>query len=138
MRIFLTGGTGFIGKFLIPKLDNGKNQLLILSRDKITPNSKNQSFVTGNLSDIKDWKNELKNFKPDATIHLAWEGIPDYESEVSQRNLKYSLELIKFLTEINCKTILATGSVWEYGNKNGKLSESLSPKPFNPFTKAKT
>lgn len=92
----------------------------------------------GDLSDIKKWGDDLKKFKPEATVHLAWEGIPDFGRQTSKKNLKCSLELIKFLTEIDCQTILVSGTLWEYGEKMGKLSEDMQPQPFNPFTEAKT
>lgn len=138
MRIFLTGGTGFIGKFVVKKLDNKENRLLVLSRKpKPSTYSKNVSFLKGNLNNIKKWGEELKNFNPEATVHLAWEGIPDFGVQTSKKNLKASIELIKFLAKIGCRTILATGTLWEYGNRIGKLSENMKLDPFNPFTKAK-
>lgn len=138
MRIFVTGGTGFIGKFVVQKLDNGKNEILILSRNpKSSNSSKKVTFLKGNLSDQKRWDKNLKDFKPDAAIHLAWEGIPDFGVKTSRENLKNSLKLMKLLIKIGCKTIIAPGTLWEYGNRIGKLSENMRLDPFNPFTKAK-
>ncbi|OGE30450.1 hypothetical protein A3C59_00500 [Candidatus Daviesbacteria bacterium RIFCSPHIGHO2_02_FULL_36_13] len=138
MKIFVTGGTGFIGKFVISKLKSEKNKLLILTRNlHVSENSKNTLFVKGDLSDVNQWKDELKKFMPDAAIHLAWEGIPDYSSKNSIKNLNFSLELVQLLAEIGCKKILATGTLWEYGDQSGKLSEDMQIKPFNAFTAAK-
>ena len=138
MRIFLTGGTGFIGKFVVQKLDDKKNQLLVLSRNpKPSIYSKNVSFIKGDLNNLKKWASDLEKFKPDATVHLAWEGIPNFGVQTSRQNLKVSVALVKFLTKIGCQTILATGTLWEYGNKIGKLLEGMKLDPFNPFTRAK-
>lgn len=123
MKIFITGGTGFIGKHVVRKLKEDKNnELFLLSKD---------------LADIKAWKKEVENFKPEATIHLAWEGIPNYNSKTSLRNLKYGLDLMNMLAEIGCKTVLAAGSCWEYGGQFGKLAEDIPSKPLNAFTAAK-
>lgn len=123
MKIFITGSTGFIGKHVVKKLkENKNNELFLLSKD---------------LADIKKWKKEVEIFKPDAVIHLAWQGIPDYGPETSVKNLNYGLELFKFLAEIKCKWILAAGSCWEYGGQSGKISENIPAKPINDFTKAK-
>lgn len=123
MRIFITGGTGFIGKHLVKKLKEDKNnELFLLSKD---------------LADIKTWKKEVEDFRPEAAIHLAWEGLPNYDSQTSIKNLKYGLNLINILAEIGCKTILSAGSCWEYGEQSGKLTENTSPKSFNAFAAAK-
>lgn len=138
MRIFVTGGTGFNGKFVIRKLDDGTNQLLILTRNANNlVQSKNISILTGDLGSITSWEDSLKEFKPQAAIHLAWEGIPDYSTKNSIKNLKYGLELIEFLAKMGCQTILVTGTLWEYGNQTGKLSEDFGTKPFNALTAAK-
>lgn len=139
MKIFITGGTGFIGKHVVNRLKDD-NQLLVLTRidKKKLTHSKNPNYVNGSLVNIDKWKTIVKKFNPDATIHIAWEGIPDYGIEMSIKNLNYGLTLYKFLSHINCKTILTTGSCWEYGGQNGKLSEDkVFPKPFNAFTAAK-
>ncbi len=133
MKIFITGGTGFIGKHLVKKLQEKKYNLLLLSPQPL----KELPAIVGDLSNINSWKTEIAKFKPDAVLHLAWEGLPDYGSKTSIKNLKYGLDLFNLLAEIGCKTILSTGSCWEYGEQSGKLSEDTSLKPFNAFTSAK-
>lgn len=137
MKIFVTGGTGFIGKFVVRKLNNGKHTILILTRNKQNSSTDNISFIKGDMADLPKWKDQLKRFEPDAAIHLAWEGIPDYGAENSIKNLKLSLDLLELLIAIKCQTILTTGSLWEYGDQSGKLSEDMPIKPFNAFTAAK-
>lgn len=141
MKIFVTGATGFIGTHLVRKLQNERHDLLLL-----TQKSENLSYnehlekvkiVTGNLSDISGWKNELKEFQPDATIHMAWEGIPNYGAKTSIKNLKYGLDLFTMLGELGCKRVISTGSCWEYGQNHGRLQEDMIPKPSNAFTIAK-
>lgn len=123
MRIFITGGTGFIGRYVVKKLKEDKdNELFLLSRD---------------LSDIDKWRKEVEDFKPEAAIHLAWEGLPNYDAKTSIKNLKYGLDLMNMLAGISCKTVLSTGSCWEYGGQSGKLTEDISPQPLNAFTSAK-
>jgi nucleoside-diphosphate-sugar epimerase len=122
MKIFVTGGTGFIGKHLVKKLQERGHTLCLLSSD---------------LAEPEKWKKEISDFGPDAVVHLAWEGLPDYSAEISIKNLKYGLELFDLLAGIGCKTILSTGSCWEYGGQQGKLSEDAPVKNINAFTAAK-
>lgn len=140
MKVFITGGTGFIGTHLVRMLRYKGYDLLLLTRTpKKLPfnNSKKITVVAGDLSNINDWKYDLIKFQPDATIHMAWEGIPDYGPETSVKNLKYGLDLIKLLAEIECRRFICTGSCWEYGQQHGKLHEDLPIKPFNAFASAK-
>lgn len=138
MRIFVTGGTGFNGKFVVQKLDIETNKLLSLTRNtNNVAQSKNISVLKGDLASINTWKDTLKNFKPQAAVHLAWEGIPDYGPQNSIKNLNYGLELIEVLAKVGCQTTLVTGTIWEYGNQTGKLGEDFCTKPFNALTAAK-
>lgn len=142
MRVFLTGGTGFIGRYVVKHLEKEGSNILLLtpvSKENIFSviKSKKVDIVSGDLSDIDRWETKLKQFKPDTTIHLAWEGIPDYGVKTSIKNLKYGLNLFEELAEIGCKKIICTGSCWEYGQNQGKISEDSPIKSSNAFTAAK-
>ena len=142
MKIFITGGTGFVGFRTMEKLASEGHTLLLLSRRQKTKiplfkHSGQINVVKGNLKNIKKLKSALKKFRPQATIHMAWEGIPDYGPEMSIKNLYYGLNLINLLAEIKCKIFVSTGSCWEYGSATGKLSENTPSRPFNAFTAAK-
>ena len=141
MRIFITGGTGFIGAPVVKKLENENHNLLLLANhpEKINNIStrNNISILQGDLSNTDKLKNKIKKFKPDAAIHMAWESIPDYGSSASVKNLKYGLDLFQILADCRCKKIICTGSCWEYGQQYGKLNEEMALKPMNAFSAAK-
>jgi UDP-glucose 4-epimerase len=138
MKIFVTGGTGFVGRYAVEELEKHGHTLLILSRGKHT-SSRKTSYLRGDLSapSMAKWKNQLKRFKPDVALHMAWEGIPDYGPENSLRNLEYGMSLIRVLGEAKCKKIVATGSCWEYGVDSGKMSEDDPVRIEKPFPAAK-
>ncbi len=132
MRIFITGGSGFIGRHLVSKLVSGKHNLLLLSNNPDsykTKHSKKITYLKGNLKEISSWGNELSEFKPEAVIHLAWEGIPDYGISMSKRNFTYSKKLFELSAKVGCKKIISVGSAWEYGDASGAVKESDSRKP---------
>lgn len=103
MKIFVTGGTGFIGTNLVKNLQERGHDLCLLKT---------------NLSESEGWQKEILDFQPDAVMHLAWEGLPDYSAEMSAKNIKYSLDLFGFLQKINCTNVLSVGSAFEKINPN--------------------
>ncbi|MBU1092509.1 NAD(P)-dependent oxidoreductase [Patescibacteria group bacterium] len=142
MKIFITGGTGFIGKFVVKRLQKAGYQILVLTKKKIDPvvifgSKKNIKLLQGNLSNIRYFQPIVRRFRPDVAIHLAWEGIPDYGLEASFKNLKHGINLIEMLGKIGCKMFVGAGSCWEYGAMTGKISEKTSPQSSTPFTSAK-
>lgn len=137
MKIFITGGTGFIGKPLVKNLKRKGHNLLVLSR-QAQKSSANIKFIKGDLNG-SSWQKEVKRFKPDVAVHLAWEGLPDYSAEMSTKNLFNGLKLYKFLAGIGCKFIFTAGSCAEYGlgQQSGKLSEGSPLKAKDAFSVAK-
>lgn len=141
-KIFITGGTGFIGRYVVRELSTRGYQLLLLSRKpkvatRLFENFRNIRFIRGGLSDIKRWRHQVKQFHPQKAIHLAWENIPDYGFHNSIKNLAQSLGLFQMLAEIGCQSILCAGTCWEYGHKVGRLSETSDPEPIDAFSAAK-
>lgn len=135
MKLFITGGTGFIGQHTLQELKRRKHRLLVLSRQ--TRNEPGVNFIKKDFSDIRGWEGQLKRFRPDAAVHLAWEGIPDFSYVQSVKNLSGGLALFSALALVGCKKIVAVGSGFEYGNRIGKVCETMNIIPNNPFVAAK-
>jgi nucleoside-diphosphate-sugar epimerase len=136
MRILLTGGCGFIGKYLLPLLD--KHKILMIGRRDFEGLQENISYVQGNISNLSELEEKIKAFSPEVCIHLAWEGIPDYSFSTCLKNFNASIRLFDFLSRIDCKTIFAAGTCWEYGNLNGQVHESDMPANMNLFASMKS
>jgi UDP-glucose 4-epimerase len=135
MKIFITGGSGFIGKHVVNKLAKEGHSLMLLIRNKV---QSDYPLIRGDLSDISLWYKKLSAFAPECAIHLAWEGIPDYSSNISITNLVNGLRLYQALVKIGCKNILTTGSCFEYGNAQGRISEEyICSQDINSFAAAK-
>lgn len=137
MKIFITGGTGFVGKHTVKALKKQGHRLMLLSRNNKNHNTAGVKFIKGNLNKVRDWKQEVLRFSPNIVIHLAWEGLPDHHVNISKNNLEWSLNLVQLASEAKCRLFVATGSGWEYGIQHGKLSENTSPNPFDAYTAAK-
>jgi len=142
MKLFVTGGTGFIGKPTVKLLASQGHKLLLLSRragisKRDLAGNKNIKFVAGDLSNIGLVKKKIEGFRPAVVLHMAWEGIPDYGWRMSLKNLICGLNLFKELSYIRCKKVVALGSCWEYGTPKGKLRESAATNAESAFSAAK-
>src|SRR3989338_323994 len=139
MKIFVTGGTGFNGRYIVEKLREQEQELLVLTRNKSYDSKyKNIRPIYGDLSDLSELEKTLEDFSPDVSIHLAWEGIPyDYGPEMSEKNLQRSKNLMDLLIKIGCTKIIGTGTCWEYGREKGELNENMKPSPNKPIAIAK-
>ncbi len=125
MKIFITGGNGLIGTVIVSLLKETEHELYLLDRNK-----------GENLSDLISYKDTLLNFDPDIVLHMAWEGIPDYNYKQSLKNLRYGLDLYDIVKMTNCKKIITTGTLFEYGKKEGILDKSkVNPDSFIGISK---
>ncbi len=82
---------------------------------------------------------ELKQFKPECCIHLAWGGLPDYSMENCRLNLIAGIKLFEALGQVGCSKIFGLGTCWEYGKHIGVAKEDnqgIEPNLFATFKTA--
>lgn len=140
MKILVTGGTGFVGKHLI-------NELLKYEHEVIATTNKSDfnvlpgklSYVFFDLNDISPAEDYFANFgKPDIVIHLAWQGLPNYKSLFHfENNLMGHYAFLKNMACNGLKKMVVTGTCFEYGMREGRLSEEMIADPQNPYAIAK-
>ena len=136
MRILITGGTGFIGRHLVPLMN--QHQLMLIGKQKVSFDQSNLQYLNADLTVPEKWKKQVINFSPNACIHLAWSGLPDYSFSKCRENFNISLQLLDFLAQIGCKRIFLAGTCWEYGENHGQMSETFQPGAHNLFASFKT
>lgn len=123
MKVFVTGGTGFIGQHVLRQLRRRGHDVFFLTRAAAS-SQKALPPLKGSLEHIGAWEKKLKAFHPDAVIHLAWEGIPDFSAPMCAKNLAQGAELFRIVSEAGCRKIVAAGTCFEYGNVTGKINEA--------------
>jgi len=136
MKIFLTGATGFIGRQLVPLMKH--HQLLLVGRHGENFSRTNLKFIKSDLKDFDNWKREIEDFSPEACIHLAWSGLPDYSLSRCIENFDTNIQLLDFLAHIGCKRVFVAGTCLEYGDIQGQTSENAQPEAQNLFASFKT
>ena len=79
MKIFVTGGTGFVGKNFL-KLASKNNEIYAVTRRKNNSKIKNVQYLNGKLSN--NWDKYLK--KSDVLIHFAATGVKNQNQNLKQ------------------------------------------------------
>jgi nucleoside-diphosphate-sugar epimerase len=126
MKIFVTGGTGFIGSHFLNKAIATGHDVLALrrvgSRTRISL-PKEPTWLDGNLDD--DWSRELSQCA--ALVHLAAAGVSPQEAnreELFTSNVRQSAQLWRRAVKAGVKRLIICGSCFEYG-KSGERYEFI-------------
>ena len=118
MKIFITGGTGFIGSKLVSQLLKKKHSVTVYTIDKGVKASK-VKIITGDILDYKTLLSAVRGH--DAVYHLA--GISDIgEAAVEplltiQTNIIGSAKVIEACIKANVKRVLFASTVYVYSDK---------------------
>jgi len=76
--------------------------------------------------------------EPDVLLHLAWQGLPNYKNDFHlTKNLPRQIRFLDNLLENGLRSLTITGTCFEYGMKDGELTETMAPAPQNPYGIAK-
>lgn len=129
----LTGGTGFLGYWLLKELVKNDIFVYVLVRK----NSKRRERLEGisgiqiielNMDKIFDLPRYLKN--ADVFYHLAWEGERN-NFPGQMNNIIQAVNAMEVAHKLGVKQFIMTGSQAEYGICNQQVDESY---PANPNT----
>ncbi|MFA5216257.1 NAD-dependent epimerase/dehydratase family protein [Sulfuricurvum sp.] len=139
MKIAVTGATGFIARHLIPIL-KADHEIIAIAR--FQDPAAHYPWLDGIEKVAMDITNPQKDMfalmgKPDALIHLAWGGLPNYKSPDHLIEGAKHLLFLSHAMENGLKNITVIGTCFEYGMKNGELSENDITEPSNPYGLAK-
>jgi nucleoside-diphosphate-sugar epimerase len=140
MKVAVTGATGFIGRHVIRELKSRNVEIIAASR-KINPLV---DYTTDSVSYVTlDMDNEAtctfdQLGRPDVLLHLAWGGLPNYQSEAHvNHELPKQIAFLKSCIKSGLKYLVVTGTCLEYGMQSGMLSEELPAKPCTAYGRAK-
>lgn len=139
MRVAVSGASGFIGHYVLRELQSRGFTTIALTRSAThhPPQSKVSSWV---VMDIADPPSDpfIVMGSPDALIHLAWRGLPNYQSS---HHLEVELPAqLAFLTSCvrgGLKRLVVAGTCYEYGLASGELEEEAPTHPCTQYGLAK-
>jgi nucleoside-diphosphate-sugar epimerase len=126
VKIFVTGGTGFIGGYLLKQALAARHHVFAVRRPggkTRMPLPQEPVWLNGNLDD--DWSAKLS--KCDAVVHLAAAGVSPQKAEWDELfdvNVRQSMNLWRQAAEAGVKRFVICGSCFEYG-KSGERHEFI-------------
>ena len=134
MKIFLTGGTGFIGSNFIDRALNCGHEIIAINRNKKTQKKcDGLVWVYGDLSG--DYRTFLS--KCDILVHLASYGVNDGSEDLDDYiywNVLKTFDLCKQAYSSNIRKFIISGSGFEYGRSFERYEFIPSSAPLEPIT----
>lgn len=141
MKVMITGATGFVGRHVVRQVLEKGYSVVAIARDaariREMPWAGEVEFIQCDLH-----QNFHSIFKagsvPDALVHLAWPGLPNYSDffHISQ-NLPSDLRFLEFAVNAGVKQLMVAGTCLEYGMQYGPLTEEMETRPTTPYGFAK-
>ncbi|MGN6400392.1 MAG: NAD-dependent epimerase/dehydratase family protein, partial [Flavisolibacter sp.] len=142
-KILVTGASGFIGNYVITELLKRQQKVIATSTSEnkclSMPWFAHVDYIPFKFEEFAPAVNYFDFFKkPDAVIHLAWGGLPNYKSLFHfEKNLPVHYYFLKNLIVNGVKDISVTGTCFEYGFTEGELKEQMPADPVNAYAIAK-
>lgn len=141
MRVLITGATGFIGRHVVPLLLDRGHEVIAVARNEIRarafPWFGRVRFVAHDIHLPLD--DPFHHFgQPDAVMHLAWPGLPDYRASFHlDQNLPADQRFLGALIDGGVGHLLVTGTCFEYGLQSGRMTEEMPAVPVTAYGQAK-
>lgn len=143
MKILVTGATGFIGQHVVSALLTMGHEVIATGTDAskaaAIPALAGVPFIPYRFPANADSQDLFRLFdEPDAVVHLAWHGLPNYKSTFHiDQNLFPHFQFLKNLISHGLKNLTVAGTCFEYGMQSGPLTEAMPTCPANPYALAK-
>jgi nucleoside-diphosphate-sugar epimerase len=143
MRTLVTGATGFLGNYVIQELLRKKIQVIATSTDQRKAEIQNWfrhvKYIPFDFTEFVEAENYFDFFEePDVLIHLAWQGLPNYENAFHEEaNLPLHEKFLNNIISNGLLSLTVTGTCLEYGKQEGALKEDFITLPTTAYGRAK-
>ena len=145
MRIFVTGGAGYIGSICVEELLNANNQVFVydnLSEGHRAAVDERAEFIEGDLADGTLLSRTLERIRPDAAMHFAANALVP-ESMVNpgkyfRNNVANGVTLVEACVRAGVRKFVFSSTCAIFGMPDKvPITEDQPKAPINPYGESK-
>ena len=145
MKIFLTGGAGYIGSVTSEMLLDAGHEVIIfdnLERGHLEAVDPRARFIKGDLRNREEILDAMARAKPDAVVHFAAYALVGESMEFPMRyfrnNVVGGIHLVEAMVENGVKKVIFSSTCATYGEPDMMpLTEDIPQRPTNPYGESK-
>ena len=145
MKIFVTGGAGYIGSICVEELLNAHHQVFVidnLSEGHRQAVDDRAGFVEGDLADRPLLFNTLEQIRPDAVMHFGANAlVPESMTNPSKyfrNNVANGINLLEACVQAGVSKFVFSSTCAIFGTpKKVPISEDQPKEPINPYGESK-
>ena len=131
MRVLLTGGSGFVGRYVLKALLHQRTEVVVVGRTRPQPAV---PFIESDLLSVSEFRPLLQQLRPTHLLHLAWyaEHGKYLTSPLNLRWAEATTRLVEAFCAAGGQQVVIAGTCAEYDWTHGYCREDGTP--LNPAT----
>ena len=139
-RVLITGGTGLLGKALIEAGERTGDILATYVGDYDLPDRTGVKYSKMDIRDTEGFAALFQDFKPDAVVHTASIGSPDFAEKnkalTYEINVRGTAQIAALCLKHNAKMIYISSN-GIYDGEEAPYAEDHTPRPINYYGQTK-